>query len=253
MLKYFFKRDLLKQCYSKEEIEEKVVLTYPAFKIRFFFSFFLYWFSVFPPSIMLGLIIVGVLYSDLFMVIEYLVFFILTLIPSIFLRIYHDDLTRLLTKLEYFRKYSIGPAISEKDFKIIRGKDEDLYEAMRNMRCSGYCYLVCLRFLKCLGKGKVILVATPASGEAREESPDILYEAHMLYENHRWVYDTYTHRQWRKKDYFKFFEVPWEYRSFDSFDLEEVGGDLTKFAEKYGPEFKDFCERNHCYERFSEI
>ena len=156
----------------------------------------------------------------------------------------------------YFRKYLQGAAVSREDYKIIRSENAELYVSIKTTGCQGHCYPTCFDLLKTIKKGKITLIALPMlENDRRIEGVKRPYTAHMLYENHCWVFDTYTCRQYRKKDFYEIFGIAnsMEWKSFDYFDIERCHLDCEEFQKKYGPSFSRWCEAMDCFEVFSKI
>ena len=185
----------------------------------------------------------------------FLIFFLLQYSFILFFATYFKQETKVFLsfismKLFYNLITKRGKAISKNDFELIKTENETLYTYISELQCLENCYPVSCNLLKTLKKGHIEFISViNVFNEAKEETKPFANTIHAIYVNNGWCFDTYSHKQYKIKDFYKIFEAKL-WKKFEYSDIENV--DYNKILIPYVNEFAHWCRENNVYETWSK-
>lgn len=160
-----------------------------------------------------------------------------------------DIFWSLISNSLYTKRYVVrGNAISKEDFEVIKKDANNLYNLITMQRTNGFCYFICFEILKCLKKGKLMFIASKVLQDEKDKNGNKDYTMHVLYVNNGWCFDTYSQMQYPVEEVLKRMRA----RTFKIFNYKTVK-EMTfeEFRNKYGQELKEWCQKNNCYQIFT--
>jgi len=166
----------------------------------------------------------------------------LYLVGSALSRCSNYELTwsRLTEKIYFVLCTKKGKAISKKDFKLIKKKNDFWYEAISTQECRGYCYNTCFKILEMLKKGYIEIIGI------RKFIPEQVgrkYMIHVLYINNGWAFDTYSSKQVPVEELHRIYDAK-IYRTFNFDDIE--GKSYDDFRRENEKHIEEWCSNNDC-------